>query len=141
MTRCSWTNLEHSIHSSSWLSSCLRVKYRRMLLTSHSIGKAHVVETRWRSAACDVVRSLVAQQGCEEATRPHQQAMTSPFRQDVLGGRFWCVHRIAQDERGEKGDALMPLLFSLGQHEGSQILEPRRTPLRFSGCCVPLHEA
>ena len=27
------------------------------------------------------------------------------------------VHRIPQGEGGEQGDALMPLLFALGQHE------------------------
>ena len=33
---------------------------------------------------------------------------------------FGVVHRIAQGEGGEQGDALMPLLFSLGQHEALQ---------------------
>ena len=45
------------------------------------------------------------------------------------------VHRIPQGEGGEQGDALMPLLFALGQHEALQAvsrqLRPERPALRW----------
>ena len=38
------------------------------------------------------------------------------------------VHRIAQGEGGEQGDALMPLLFALGQHEALQAVSRQFRP-------------
>ena len=35
------------------------------------------------------------------------------------------VHNVDQDERGEQGDAMMPLLFSMGQHAALQAMQGR----------------
>ena len=44
---------------------------------------------------------------------------------------FGETHTISQGEGGEHGDAMMPLLFSLGQHRLEEVasrLTPGRTP-------------
>ena len=47
------------------------------------------------------------------------------------------VHTIPQGEGGEQGDALMPLLFSVGQHSSLEAVgapvERWRTSVRFLG--------
>ena len=53
--------------------------------------------------------------------------------EDDLG----AVHHIVQDEGGEQGDPLMPLLFCLAQHAAlvavAEEVRSRRTTFRFPG--------
>ena len=55
------------------------------------------------------------------------------------------VHTITQGEGGEQGDAMIPLLFSLGQH--SALARVQSAPhedgifVRVPGCCAHSHHA
>ena len=41
----------------------------------------------------------------------------------LVGRRRWCGHTISQGEGSEQGDALMPLLFAVGQHSASEAIQ------------------